>query len=449
MPSQETNKRNTHASPTTIHHTFFLHGLFNNLSYVLMLSAARSLLPNAPVALVLLFDDTPALLSQALSPLLLHTITYRSRIWIIWCTTTLSLILGAYCIQTADPSSMLLPLLATSLTSISFGIGESTFFSILSLHPPDNVGWFASGTGASGVVGTGLYLLLLALFNASAALLICAALFTLHVHAFLTVILPNTKTNAQEPVKVETSHTIVPVAALEKDAPKKPRAVLHVLSNTTVVQALVTNLTLVQTHWRRILVFFPPLFLVYVATFYINHVAIPHLMHGDEHAYVLCYFLYQLAVFCSRSSLPLLKLTSISQVWVLVVVQMLIGLGMLDRQWNNGHSTTKEDGLLWGNASTNGSSGRGMLLNSSAVPSTGSMLGLGSMGMETSVLPYETLVVVVGLISGVVYVNVFHLLRNDGQLNARGREVVMGITVTATTAGPIVAALIGLGLGMQ
>jgi hypothetical protein len=56
---------------------------------------------------------------------------------------------------------------------------------------------------------------------------------------------------------------------------------------------------------------------------------------------------------------------------------------------------------------------------------------------------------VVGLISGVVYVNVFHLLRNDGQLNARGREVVMGITVTATTAGPIVAALIGLGLGMQ
>jgi hypothetical protein len=172
------------------------------------------------------------------------------------------------------------------------------------------------------------------------------------------------------------------------------------------------------------------------------------LMHGDEHAYVLCYFLYQLAVFCSRSSLPLLKLTSISQVWFLVVVQMLIGLGMLDRQWNNGHSTTKEDVFLWRNASTNGSNGKGMLRNSSAVPSTTSMLGLGSMGMG-SVLPYETLVVVVGLISGVVYVNVFHLLRNDGQLNARGREVVMGITVTATTAGPIVAALIGLGLGMQ
>lgn len=437
--SPETNKRNTHASPTTINHAFFLHGLFNNLSYVLMLSAARSLLPNAPVALVLLFDDTPALLSQTLSPLLLHTVTYRSRIWIIWCTTTLSLILGAYCIQATDPSSMLLPLLATSLTSISFGIGESTFFSILSLHPPDNVGWFASGTGASGVVGAGLYLLLLALFNASSALLICAALFTLHVHAFLTVILPNTKTTVKEPCKVETRHAIVPVAASEKDAPKTSRAVLHVLSKTTVVQALMTNLTMVQQHWRRILVFFSPLFLVYVATFYINHVAIPHLMHGDEHAYVLCYFLYQIAVFCSRSSLPLLKLTSISQVWFLVVVQVLIGLSMLDRQWNNGHST-KEDVLLWGNASTNGSNGRGMLSNSSAVPSARPMIGLGSMGMG-SVLP-------VGMISGVVYVNVFHLLRNDGQLNERGREVVMGITVTATTAGPIVAALIGLGMGM-
>ena len=82
-----------------------------------------------------------------------------------------------------------------------------------------------------------------------------------------------------------------------------------------------------------------------------------------------------------------------------------------------------------------------MLSNSSAVLSARPMIGLGSMGMG-SVLP-------VGMISGVVYVNVFHLLRNNGQLNERGREVVMGITVTATTAGPIVAALIGLGMGMQ
>ena len=42
----------------------FVNGVFNNLGYVVMLSAAKSILPQASVAYVLLFDDTPALLAQ-------------------------------------------------------------------------------------------------------------------------------------------------------------------------------------------------------------------------------------------------------------------------------------------------------------------------------------------------------------------------------------------------
>ena len=51
-----------------------------------------------------------------------------------------------------------------------------------------------------------------------------------------------------------------------------------------------------------------------------------------------------------------------------------------------------------------------------------------------------------GAISGTIYVNIFHMLRTDRRLHVKSREVVMGLVVTATTAGPIFSALMGIAL---
>ena len=46
----------------------FINGVYNNLGYVIMLSASKSLLPRASAAYVLLFDDSPALAAQCSHP---------------------------------------------------------------------------------------------------------------------------------------------------------------------------------------------------------------------------------------------------------------------------------------------------------------------------------------------------------------------------------------------
>ncbi len=51
-------------------------------------------------------------------------------------------------------------------------------------------------------------------------------------------------------------------------------------------------------------------------------------------------------------------------------------------------------------------------------------------------------VLIEGTVSGLAYVNTFNLTRHN--VRASVRDVVMGVAVCATTAGPIVAALLGI-----
>ena len=354
---------------------FFFSGLFNNLSYVIMLSASKSILPNNAVSMVLLFDDLPAFLSQIVSPMLLHSVSYRSRILIIAACTVSSLCLGAACVSGhCYTYPTFLPLLSVSLTSIAFGIGESTFFSMLSVHPSSSVGWFSSGTGASGVVGAGAYYVLIHFFHASVALLLCVLLVPIHVFIFLNIVLPTTK-DRQSFIRMPTSS----------------------LAMKTAASATTSNLRTLRKHWRVVLEYFAPLFFMYVITFTMNHTLMP-MEVATETEYVSLYWLYQCAVFISRSSLSWLSLKRIRYVWCLVIMQSCLCC------------------VLW----LNRSGASKMLLVVSA---------LGG-----------------GVISGMIYVNVFHILRTDGRLNQKSREIVMGLVVTATTAGPIFSALIGLAL---
>jgi len=350
-----------------------------------MLSASESILPNNAVSMVLLFDELPAFLSQIISPMLLHSVSYRSRILIIAACTVSSLCLGAACVSGhCYTYPTFLPLLSVSLTSIAFGIGESTFFSMLSVHPSSSVGWFSSGTGASGVVGAGAYYVLIHFFHASVALLLCVLLVPIHVFIFLNVVLPTTK-DRQALTRMPTTSSLA--------TKSKPTA-----------SATTSNLRTLRKHWRVVLEYFAPLFVMYVITFTIIHTLMPVEIR-TETGYVSLYWLYQCAVFVSRSSLSWLSLKRIRYVWCLVIMQSCLCC------------------VLWlyrSNIGRGDESSSRMLLSAAALEG--------------------------GAISGTIYVNVFHILRTDKELDSKSREVVMGLVVVATTAGPLCSALIGLAL---
>lgn len=168
----------------------------------------------------------------------------------------------------------------------------------------------------------------------------------------------------------------------------------------------------VRALWKSkfdILRYFVPLWVMYVATYATNHALLPHVrdlsnrdgLGTTERYYVSLYLTYQVAVFAARSSLKIIKLRSIGSVWSLVLVQLGIFLIVLALTFD------------W-------------------LPSAPYFVETG----------LYVVVLLEGLVSGLVYVNTFALLRSN--TSARVREVVMGIVVCATTAGPIAASLLGM-----
>ncbi|PWN46491.1 hypothetical protein IE53DRAFT_304619, partial [Violaceomyces palustris] len=145
--------------------SFFLFGLLNNSLYVVILTAALELLPKGvPTGLVSLANIAPALVAKAVWPYLLKgRVRYTKRV-----SSCASLSFVGMMIISLFPS-LHLRLLGISLASFSSGLGELTFLQLSTRYSPkpssssskldltnfagDGVGWFASGTGAAGLVG--------------------------------------------------------------------------------------------------------------------------------------------------------------------------------------------------------------------------------------------------------------------------------------------------------
>ncbi|PWY97749.1 CLN3-domain-containing protein [Testicularia cyperi] len=141
---------------------FFLFGLLNNSLYVVILTAALELLPQGvPTGLVSFANIFPALIAKAVWPYLLKgTVRYTKRVWSCAIISFVGMLFVSYF------PALALRLLGISLASFSSGLGELTFLQLSTRYAPklhqlssatnyagDGVGWFASGTGAAGLVG--------------------------------------------------------------------------------------------------------------------------------------------------------------------------------------------------------------------------------------------------------------------------------------------------------
>ncbi|XP_007948380.1 battenin [Orycteropus afer afer] len=319
---------------------FWLLGLCNNFSYVVMLSAAHDILRHqrAPgnqshvdpgptlvphngssrfdcntvsTAAVLLADILPTLLIKLLAPFGLHLLPYSPRVVVSGVCAAGSFLLVAF------SHSVAISLGGVVLASISSGLGEITFLSLTSFYPRAVISWWSSGTGGAGLLGALSYLgLTQAGLSPQHTLLSMLGIPALLLASYFLLL---TSPASQDPGEEEEAETAArqPLMSTEAQEPKPDSSSsLSLQERWTVFKGLLPHII--------------PLVLVYFAEYFINQGLFELIFFRDmslSHAeqYRWYQMLYQAGVFASRSSLRCFR---IRQTWILALLQCL-NLGFL------------------------------------------------------------------------------------------------------------------------
>ncbi|GAA96738.1 uncharacterized protein L969DRAFT_90665 [Mixia osmundae IAM 14324] len=408
---------------------FFLLGLENNALYVVILSAAQDLLPtDVPTGLILFANIAPALLIKVGWPYLVPgRVRYSRRV------ASCSLISFIGIIVVALFDSLDMRLLGIALASLSSGLGEMTYLQLSTAYGRDElgsqaVGWFASGTGAAGLVGALLWWLLRGL-GIKLGLSI-TSLIPLGMALTFFVLLPQPHLFASHTSSQTTAYTSIPTADEDlQTLQAESMPVYSTLAGKRVVLSLSQKLALARP---LVLPYMIPLFVVYLAEYTINQGVAPtllypvptaqqswiwsHIIHHLSDYYPLWQLVYQTFVFFSRSSISifripplpkrLIPLPSLAQV-------ALLGIALLE-------------------------STRGILT---------STFGRHARTSVVAVVALE------GLSGGLAYVNVFHRLGLEEAENSSGvavspesriaqREFSIACVGFADTSGILAASLL-------
>ncbi|XP_004622991.1 battenin [Octodon degus] len=312
---------------------FWILGLCNNFSYVVMLSAAHDILrqerasgnqshvdpePTAmphnsssrfdcnsvSTAAVLLADILPTLVIKLLAPLGLHLLPYSPRVLISGACSAGSFILVAF------SHSVGTSLCGVVLASISSGLGEVTFLSLTAFYPRAVISWWSSGTGGAGLLGALSYLgLTQAGLSPQHTLLSMLGIPGLLLASYFLLL---TAPKPQDPGGEDEAESIARQPLLGTGAPGPGAG---------------WNLSL-QERWtvfKGLLCYIIPLVLVYFAEYFINQGLFEllffrntSLSHPQQYRWYQ--MLYQAGVFASRSSL---RCCHIRFTWVLALLQSL------------------------------------------------------------------------------------------------------------------------------
>ena len=315
---------------------FWLLGLCNNYAYVIMLSAAHDLLshefqtdvPTDPsnhtqvsnstnhcnamsTGMILLADILPSLFTKAISPFILEDTKIRVMI-----TITLS---ALSFIITSTSVSDLMSFAGVVCASISSGLGEVTFLAYSASFDKRVVSGWSSGTGAAGLVGAGVYLILCWIITPRTVLLIQLVIPVIMIITFWFLIVhPRSGSAELQSVatrKIFGSSETVPIVDLDR-------------STITLSQSVETKLTFrekINVVKPLLLRFMLPLMLVYFFEYFINQglfelVYFKNVSITQDAQYRLYNTLYQVGVFISRSSVQFIQ---IKLLWMMPILQSI------------------------------------------------------------------------------------------------------------------------------
>uniref|UniRef100_A0ABK0LEL9 Battenin n=1 Tax=Rattus norvegicus TaxID=10116 RepID=A0ABK0LEL9_RAT len=314
---------------------FWILGLCNNFSYVVMLSAAHDILKqeqasgnqshvepgptpmphnsssrfdcnSISTAAVLLADILPTLVIKLLAPLGLHLLPYSPRVLVSGVCSAGSFVLVAF------SQSVGLSLCGVVLASISSGLGEVTFLSLTAFYPSAVISWWSSGTGGAGLLGSLSYLgLTQAGLSPQHTLL-----SMLGIPVLMLARSPGFQTSSTGNGGLLLSHSCLLFAV--------PWATSS-SSSCSVGTSWDLSLQERWTVFKGLLRYIIPLVLVYFAEYFINQGLFELLFFRNtslSHAqqYRWYQMLYQAGVFASRSSLQCCR---IRFTWILALLQCL------------------------------------------------------------------------------------------------------------------------------
>lgn len=314
---------------------FWILGLCNNFSYVVMLSAAHDILKqeqasgnqshvepgptplphnsssrfdcnSISTAAVLLADILPTLVIKLLAPLGLHLLPYSPRVLVSGVCSAGSFILVAF------SHSVGLSLCGVVLASISSGLGEVTFLSLTAFYRSTVISWWSSGTGGAGLLGSLSYLgLTQAGLSPQHTLLSMLGIPILLLASYFLLL---TSPETQDPGGEDEAETAARQPLISTETPESNPGSSWDLS--------------FQERWtvfKGLLRYITPLVLVYFAEYFINqglfellYFRNTSLSHAEQYRWYQ--MLYQAGVFVSRSSLNCCR---IRFTWVLALLQCL------------------------------------------------------------------------------------------------------------------------------
>lgn len=328
--------------------SFFVFGLVNNVLYVIILTAAHDLVPpTTPKSLILLADILPAFLLKVILPLFVNQsinqktkdldledesptkpeiglgINYALRLTIVVILSSLGMFI----------TSLSLPLYITLtgivFASLSSGLGEVTFLQLSHYYNHDNSnvaihGW-SSGTGAAGLVGSGIILVLTTLIKIPVdyVLIACSVFPFFHFLIFYGLLPPpimNSSLNGFDSDDVTNLLTPNPqIANQDFNLDMVDCSMSSDIDHLFVDQRQGTKTTGLETIWVKLrsyfFVYMLPLTLVYFTEYTINQGVAPTMLFELEQTpfdtfrdiYVAYGTLYQIGVFISRSSGSFIK----------------------------------------------------------------------------------------------------------------------------------------------
>ncbi|KAF8638363.1 hypothetical protein AX16_010510 [Volvariella volvacea WC 439] len=321
--------------------SFFLFGLINNVLYVIILSAALDLVPpSTPKGIIAFCNIAPSLIVKVGWPYVLKgRIRYARRI--VGCCT-LSVI-GMLVVALFD--SLFMRLLGICLASFSSGLGELTFLQLSTTYSPPyvgghSVGYFASGTGAAGLVGAFIWWEVRGLGVRLGVGLSSIMPFIMPLTYFLLLPRPSAFVGFL-PHPTSSDDSTVPYEPLLSSIEGEGEAPTPV-PKAKISLSMDEKLRLVRP---LLLKYMLPLFSVYLFEYTINQGIAPTLLYPipdvDEHwilskvihsvrdYYPLWQLVYQTTVFLSRSSISiglppipsrLLAIPSIIQFFILLTL---------------------------------------------------------------------------------------------------------------------------------
>lgn len=365
-----TSTRQKHTS-YRLNTAFFLFGLLNNSLYVVILTAALELLPQGvPTGLVSFANIFPALIAKAIWPYFLRgQVRYSKRVWSCAALSFIGMLLVSFF------PALAMRLVGISLASFSSGLGELTFLQLSTRYAPkssetrsgltaaqaagagletsfagDAVGWFASGTGAAGLIGAAAWWVVRPLgVQTGMAILSVLPAFMIMAYA---IILPSvqellegkdgkggamyaplsTEDDAVERSSSDDQPTTANDDRQDSTIPIGPGSEQDVKVRLSFQEKMALLKPMLQPY-------IIPLVIVYAMEYTINqgiaptliyplptrssHPLLSHIIHKLTDYYPLYQLVYQTFVFLSRSSISIFKLPAIPRhlLWLPAVLQ--------------------------------------------------------------------------------------------------------------------------------